>query len=118
MDAEDVVRAGPLKVSPRVGCVALLFGEPLPLGVCQVRVLGALVSARGRVLSREDLYERSRQRPAAEGSRAIDQDAWRIRRALGPFGRFLRGVRKVGYALDTAGLEAATRAPAVGADLL
>lgn len=92
-------------MSPFVACEAWLDGEPLRLSAHQTRVLGILARARGRLVTRDELYETSRGRPLRNRSRAIDSDVWRIRRALGPLGRHLRAVRKVGYALDVAALE-------------
>lgn len=73
-------------------------------------MLAALVGARGRLLSREALYHAATDRPLPMGSRAVDMDLWRIRRALGSLGRFLRSVRKVGYALDVPALERSSAA--------
>ncbi|MGH2727895.1 MAG: helix-turn-helix domain-containing protein [Actinomycetota bacterium] len=105
---EDALVAGPLVVSPEVACAAWLEGRPLSLTARQVRIIGLLVSARGRLLSREALFEESTGRPHLERSRAVDMDMWRIRAALGAYAPFLRSVRKVGWKLDVTALERAT----------
>jgi DNA-binding response OmpR family regulator len=102
---EDLMRAGPVSVSPSIACTAWLDHRALPLGVRQVRILARLIAARGRLVSRSELYESLMQRPMPQGSRAIDMDVLRIRRALGPCGDHIRSVRKVGYALDVDALE-------------
>lgn len=106
MDAEEVFLAGPLIVSPLASCEARLGDRRLPLSARQVRMLALLLRAGGRLLSREDLYEGATGRPLPDGSRAVDMDLWRIRRALGPFSSALRSVRKVGWALDASTLAA------------
>ncbi|HEX9775643.1 MAG TPA: winged helix-turn-helix domain-containing protein [Actinomycetota bacterium] len=95
---------GPLAISPNVVCASWLDGRPLDVSARQVLILASLVRAHGRLLTRAELYERVTGAPMGPRSRAIDTDVWRIRRALGSYGRFLRSVRKVGYALDVDGL--------------
>lgn len=102
-----MLQVGPLAISPDVACACWLEGRLLELGVRQVRLLALLVRAEGRLLTRESLYQRATGSMLTPGSRAIDKDMWRIRRALGMYACFLRSVRKVGYSLDIAGLEAA-----------
>lgn len=106
VEPDDLLRAGPLAVSPHFACAGWLEGRPLDLGVRQVRLLALLVRAQGRLLTRDHLYEQLTGSMLAHGSRAVDKDMWRIRRALGSYGCFLRSVRKVGYALDVVALEA------------
>ena len=67
----------------------------------QIRMLAIIVRADGRLLSREDLFRAAAGRQMRHGSRAVDMDLWRIRRALGVHAGLVRSVRKIGYALNT-----------------
>jgi DNA-binding response OmpR family regulator len=93
------VVAGPLAVSAD-GSEARLEGEKLPLTHAQRLVLLALVSAGGRIARRSEIYDRAFGRSLQDGSRAVDTHVARIRRVLGPSGRCIVTVGRVGYRLD------------------
>jgi DNA-binding response OmpR family regulator len=64
-------------------------------------MLGRLIEADGRIVSRQDLYREAMGHPLPARSRAVDVHITRIRKALGPVGRFIIGVPTRGYRLDT-----------------
>jgi two-component system phosphate regulon response regulator OmpR len=69
-----------------------------------MRMLASLMRAQGRVMSREDLYRAATGRSLQRGSRAVELQILRLRRALGPLGRHLVTVPGAGYRLTVAGL--------------
>jgi two-component system OmpR family response regulator len=103
-DAADAITCGPLWISPDEMCEVRIGGRRVPMSLCHLRMLACLLEARGRVVSREELYRSSGATDLPEGSRRVDVHVTRIRQSLGVLGRHLVAVRRRGYRLDTAGL--------------
>jgi len=101
----DEVRCGPVWVSPEELCEVRVDGIRLDLSATHRRMLAALLRARGRVLTRADLYEVAHHRRMKRGSRAIDVHVVRIRKALGSLGTHILTVPGVGYRVDVTELE-------------
>lgn len=106
-EASDAIRCGPLWVSPGEMYEARLRGRRLGLSIVRLRILAELLRAGGRVVSRSDLYTRAAGEAPPRRSRAIDVHIARIRKALGPFGRFILTVPGIGYRADVVGLRRA-----------
>jgi len=83
---------------------ASVGGKVIALTPKEFDLLGALVEARGRVLSREFLLDRvwGYARASEIESRTVDVHVRRLRVKLGPEGRRILTVKSVGYRLDTA----------------
>ena len=96
--------AGPLAVSDD-GLEARFDGSELPLTHAQRLVLLALVRQGARTTRRSEIYDLAFGRALETGSRAIDTHVARIRRVLGPSGRCIVTVGRVGYRLDLEALE-------------
>ena len=103
-DAADAMTCGPLWISPDEMCEVRIRGRRVPMSLCHLRMLACLLEARGRVISREELYRSSGAADLPEGSRRVDVHVTRIRQSLGVLGRHLVAVRRRGYRLDTASL--------------
>lgn len=100
----DALACGPLWVSPGEMCEARVRGRRVALSVVRLRVLAALLRAGGRVLTRAQLYREACREPMPARSRAIDVHIVRIRKVLGPLGRFILTVPGIGYRVDMEGL--------------
>lgn len=98
-DAGEVVRVGPLTIDP-ARYEALVDGEPVRLTVTEFKLLSALVSARGRVLSRDQLMDKAMGVDVYVTDRAIDVHITSIRKKLGNASWLIRTVRGVGYRLQ------------------
>lgn len=99
--ADDAVACGPLWLSPRERCEARVDGRRAAISPQEVVMLGRLLEADGRILSRQDLYRAAMGHDLPARSRAVDVHIHRIRKALGPVGRYIIGVPTRGYRLDT-----------------
>ncbi len=98
------VVVGPLAVSD--DATQARFREAdLPLTQAQRLILLALVTRNGRIARRSEIYDQAFGRPLEAGSRAVDTHVARIRRVLGPSGRCIVTVGRVGYRLDVEALE-------------
>jgi two-component system phosphate regulon response regulator PhoB len=73
-------------------------GEPLDLTATEFRILAALMSARGRVLTREQLIDNAIGHGAAVTNRAMDVHIAALRKKLGEVAGCIHTVRGVGYA--------------------
>ena len=104
LDAGDALACGPLWVSPDEMCEVRIGGSRVAMSLCHLRMLACLLEARGRVVSREDLYRASGAEGLPQGSRRVDVHVTRIRQSLGSLGRYVVAVRRRGYRLDTTGL--------------
>ncbi len=105
--AEDgAYTLGPLEIDS-ISHRARLHGEPLRLTLTEFRILAALLSSSGRVLSRRELMGRAMGPGVTVTERTIDVHLTAIRRKLGDAGRFIQTVRGVGYraGLDLEGEE-------------
>ena len=67
----DVLKIGMLEVRPQEG-LALVAGHALPLSVREFGLLTELARSEGRIVRREDLYERVWGTPLRHGDRTID----------------------------------------------
>lgn len=105
--ASDAVACGPVWVSPGEMCEARVRDRPVRLSVPNQRMLAFLIRSQGRVVSRDELYRQAGGKRLPRHSRAVDVHIFRIRRALGAFGRFLLSVPGRGYRMDVRGLERA-----------
>lgn len=75
-------------------------GEPLALTKKEFLLLERLIESRGRTLSREYLLRNVWSLNESVETRTIDVHIARLRRKLGPAGRYILTVRNVGFRLD------------------
>jgi DNA-binding response OmpR family regulator len=78
-------------------------GEPVDVTALELRLLGALIRARGRVLTREQLIQQAWGDNTYVGDRVVDTHVLNLRKKIEPRAaepRFLKSVRGVGYRLD------------------
>jgi len=93
---KDILRIGPLEIDlPR--CEVTLDGAPLTLTRTEFRILTALVTAEGRVLSRNQLIDQGIGMDVIVTDRNIDVHVTMLRRKLGPARDTIQTVRGVGY---------------------
>lgn len=90
-----VLRAGVLEIDLERWTVSV-EGRPVALTAKEFALLQMLINAKGRVLTREMLHEMVWRRDGY-GSRTVDVHVGRLRRKLGPAGRYIITVRGVGY---------------------
>jgi two-component system phosphate regulon response regulator PhoB len=93
-----ILRAGPLEIDTTRHEV-LVNGQPVKLTLTEFKVLAALVSARERVLSRDQLMDKAMGSDVFVTDRAIDVHITAIRRKLGAASWLVHTVRGVGYRL-------------------
>lgn len=74
-------------------------GRPINLTPTEFKLLTALVAARGRVLSRDQLMDRAMGTDVFVTDRAIDVHITAVRKKLGEFAWMIHTVRGVGYRL-------------------
>jgi DNA-binding response OmpR family regulator len=91
-----VLRLGPVELNTEVHEVRV-EGVPLKLTLTEFRILGALLGAEGRVLSRHELVRRAMGPGVLVTDRTIDVHVTAIRKKLGVHGRLIHTVRGVGY---------------------
>jgi DNA-binding response OmpR family regulator len=96
---EGMIRAGPLAIDTAKH-EATVSGEPIKLTLTEFRLLTALVSARGRVLTRDQLMDKAMGADVFVTDRAIDVHVTAIRKKLGDAHWLLHTVRGVGYRLQ------------------
>jgi len=96
--------AGAITLDPATHEVAA-GGEPLALTPKEFALLRALLSARGRVLSREFLLDRvwGYARASEIESRTVDVHVRRLRAKLGDEGRRILTVKNAGYRIEPEG---------------
>jgi len=94
-----MVRAGPLSIDTNKHEVSL-NGEPVKLTLTEFKLLTALVSARGRVLTRDQLMDKAMGTDVFVTDHAIDVHVTAIRKKLGDASWLVRTVRGVGYRLQ------------------
>jgi DNA-binding response OmpR family regulator len=99
--ASDTVslRAGPLSIDTLRHEVAV-NGDTLKLTLTEFKLLTALVQARGRVLTRDQLMDKAMGTDVFVTDRAIDVHVTAIRKKLGEASYLIRTVRGVGYRLQ------------------
>lgn len=99
--AATELTAGPLRVNTG-SRVAVIDDEPLPLTPVEFDLLVSLISAKGRVKTRDALLDEIRDRNYEVFDRSIDVHISALRKKLGDdpkTPRFIRTVRSAGYML-------------------
>lgn len=94
----EVLSAGPI-VMDRGRHEVTADGRPVTLTATEFRVLSALLLARGRVLSRDQLIDAALGTTAVVTERTIDVHVSALRKKLGEAGCWVQTIRGVGYAL-------------------
>lgn len=98
---EPELVVGPLRINPNVR-VATLNDHPLELTPVEYDLLAALVRAKGRVKTREQLLDEIRGRDYEVFDRSIDVHIASLRKHLGDDAkapRYIRTIRTAGYML-------------------
>jgi DNA-binding response OmpR family regulator len=93
-----LLRAGPLSIDTLKHEVAV-EGETVKLTLTEFKLLAALVQARGRVLTRDQLMDKAMGTDVFVTDRAIDVHITAIRKKLGSASWLVHTVRGVGYRL-------------------
>ena len=93
-----VLTAGPLRIDPAKH-EATVDGEAIKLTLTEFKLLSALVAARGRVLTRDQLMDKAMGADVFVTDRAIDVHVTAIRKKLGKASWLVHTVRGVGYRL-------------------
>jgi len=97
-DSGGMLRAGPLSIDGSKHEVTV-DGEPVKLTLTEFKLLSALVNARGRVLTRDQLMDKAMGSDVFVTDRAIDVHVTAIRKKLGKANYLVHTVRGVGYRL-------------------
>ena len=95
-DERSVVRAGPIRID-RGRHTIEVDGLAVSVTLTEFRLLEALVGARSRVLSRDQLMTKAMGPDVAVTDRTIDVHITSLRRKLGPHRELVETVRGVGY---------------------
>ena len=95
----NLLRAGPLVIDASKHDVNV-DGEPVKLTLTEFKLLGALVGARGRVLTRDQLMDKAMGTDVFVTDRAIDVHITAIRKKLGTASWLVRTVRGVVYSVQ------------------
>ena len=95
----NTLKAGPLSIDPSKHEVSA-NGEIIKLTLTEFKLLSALVAARGRVLTRDQLMDKAMGNDVFVTDRAIDVHITSIRKKLGASNWLVRTVRGVGYSLQ------------------
>lgn len=98
VEKDQLLSAGPLQMDSSRHEVSV-NGEAVKLTLTEFKLLWALVAARGRVLSRDQLMDKGMGMDVSVTDRAIDVHITSIRRKLGDAARLVHTVRGVGYRL-------------------
>ncbi len=93
-----VLKAGPLSIDTLKHEVSI-ENEPVKLTLTEFKLLSALVVARGRVLTRDQLMDKAMGTDVFVTDRAIDVHITAIRKKLGEASWLVHTVRGVGYRL-------------------
>jgi DNA-binding response OmpR family regulator len=94
-----VLKAGPLTIDTAKHEVAV-EGDSVKLTLTEFKLLAALVTARGRVLTRDQLMDKAMGTDVFVTDRAIDVHVTAIRKKLGKANWLVHTVRGVGYRLQ------------------
>ncbi|MBN1345097.1 MAG: response regulator transcription factor [Phycisphaerae bacterium] len=94
---DEIVTGGPITLDHARHEVSA-DGRRLDLTATEFRILAALMSARGRVLSREQLIDSAIGMDAAVTNRAMDVHIAALRKKLAKSATYIRTIRGVGYA--------------------
>jgi DNA-binding response OmpR family regulator len=95
---EGKLKAGPLVIDTLKHEVSL-EGETVKLTLTEFKLLSALVNARGRVLTRDQLMDKAMGTDVFVTDRAIDVHITAVRKKLGAANWLVHTVRGVGYRL-------------------
>jgi DNA-binding response OmpR family regulator len=95
---DGTLRAGPLSIDTAKH-EATCSGEALKLTLTEFKLLTALITARGRVLTRDQLMDKAMGTDVFVTDRAIDVHVTAIRKKLGNASWLVHTVRGVGYRL-------------------
>ncbi len=99
-----ILRAGPLAIDTSKHEVTV-EGQSVKLTLTEFKLITALVTARGRVLSRDQLMDKAMGAEVFVTDRAIDVHVTAIRKKLGSASYLIHTVRGVGYRLQESGTE-------------
>ena len=97
---QELLSAGPLSISLDQHAVTLK-GKPVELTRLEFDLLTAFVRQPNRVLTRSLVLETVWGGEASMGTRTVDKHVESLRKKLGPFGKRLETVVRVGYVLKT-----------------
>lgn len=96
---KEILNVGPIKVDiPR--CEVAIDGKKIRLTAMEFKLLVTLISAKGRVQSRDRLLEEVWNLDADVTTRTVDTHIKRLRQKLGAAGHMVQTVRGHGYKLD------------------
>ena len=96
--ASSILAAGPVVIDQSKHEVTVA-GRPINLTPTEFKLLTAILSARGRVLSRDQLMDRAMGTDVFVTDRAIDVHITAVRKKLGDLAWMVHTVRGVGYRL-------------------
>lgn len=96
--SDALMKAGPLTIDPARHEIDV-DGNAIRLTLTEFKLLAALVSSRGRVLTRNQLMDKAMGSDVFVTDRAIDVHVTAIRKKLGSASWLLHTVRGVGYRL-------------------
>ena len=99
------LKAGPLTIDTAKHEVTV-EGDSVKLTLTEFKLLAALVGARGRVLTRDQLMDKAMGTDVFVTDRAIDVHVTAIRKKLGKASWLVHTVRGVGYRLQESPEEA------------
>jgi len=105
-DGAAVLSAGPVRLNRQTHRVEV-GDKPVALTRTEFRLLEAILAARGRVLTRDQLISRAMGPDAVVTDRTVDVHLTALRRKLGKARRYILTVRGVGYRLADEDDEAA-----------
>jgi two-component system OmpR family response regulator len=100
--ASNVVRHGRLQLDLEARRV-FHDGKPIDFSLREYAVMEILMSRQGRVVTKEQIFDRLFGWGEDAGTNAIEVCVHRVRRKLEPFGIEIRTVRGMGYLIEKAG---------------
>jgi two-component system phosphate regulon response regulator PhoB len=95
---KGMLQAGPIRINQDTHQVDI-EGKNVSLTLTEFRILAAIVSAKGRVMSRNQLIDHAMGYDAVVTDRTIDVHLAALRRKLGNARKYIQTVRGVGYRL-------------------
>ncbi len=95
-----ILQAGPIRINQDTHQVEV-ESKNVTLTLTEFRILAAIVSAKGRVLTRNQLIDHAMGYDAVVTDRTIDVHLAALRRKLGKARKYIQTVRGVGYRLAT-----------------
>ena len=95
---KGVLTAGPIRINQDTHHVEV-YDKKVTLTLTEFRLLLAIVSTKGRVLSRNQLIDRAIGMDAVVTDRTIDVHLTALRRKLGKARKYIQTVRGLGYRL-------------------